>query len=81
MRASARRIGFVAGAFLFLAAGGPGIDLDGDGLYSLTELREEYPLLSEEAFALLDLNEDGSVSPEEFRTGLDLDMLPRFTEN
>lgn len=72
-----RSVVFLLSAFC-LAAGGPSMDRDGDGLYSLEELREEYPLLNEETFASLDLNDDGSVSPEEFRRGLDLDMLPRF---
>ena len=63
-----------------VSAGGPGIDRDGDGLYSFEELLEEYPTLAVDDFAELDRNEDGWVSPEEFRKGLDQDMLPRVAE-
>lgn len=71
---------FLALFLLFFAskaeAGGPGMDRDGDGLYSLEELREEYPTLTEAQFETLDANEDGWVSPEEFRKGLDMNLLP-----
>lgn len=52
------------------------IDLDGDGRYSLPELRMMYPTLGAEAFALLDADGDGVVSPGEFRQGQDEGLLP-----
>jgi hypothetical protein len=52
-------------------AGGSAIDSDGDGRYSLEELREFYPGLTEAAYALIDTNGDGYVSPAEFRRGQD----------
>ena len=52
------------------------IDSDGDGRYSLQELRAVYPRLSAAAYREIDVNDDGLVSPGEFRLGQDLGLLP-----
>ncbi|HEU00255.1 hypothetical protein LCGC14_1907440 [marine sediment metagenome] len=41
------------------------MDTDEDGLYSLTELRAEYPDLTDVDYAGLDTNSDGAVDGEE----------------
>jgi len=65
------------GSLPALAVGdGSVIDADGDGRYSLQELREIYPRLSDTAFAEIDVNDDGLVSPGEFRLGQDMGLLP-----
>ncbi len=53
------------------------IDTDGDGRYSLDELRVIYPTLSQSAYKRMDLNADGSVTPGEFRAGQDDGLLPK----
>ncbi len=58
------------------AAGGSDIDSDGDGLYSLAELRVFYPTLTADAYRRIDANGDGAVSPSEFRAGQDDGLLP-----
>lgn len=57
-------------------AGGGAIDNDGDGRYSLAELRVFYPTLSSDAYARMDMNGDGVISPGEFRQGQDEGLLP-----
>lgn len=61
------------------AAFADGIDRNGDGRYSLTELRAFYPTLSTRAFRAMDENGDGVVSPGEFRLGQDEGLLPETT--
>lgn len=42
------------------------VDVDGDGLVSLTEAQAVAADLTEEAFAAFDLNTDGGLDTEEF---------------
>ena len=65
----------------FPATARSGIDGNGDGLYSLEELRRIYPTLSALAFRRIDTNSDGLVSPGEFRRGQDEGLLPNAVEN
>jgi hypothetical protein len=73
----------VSAALLALAAAYPSastslvLDLDGDGFYSLEELRREYPALSTATFASMDTNGDSLVSPTEFRLAQDAQLLPQ----
>jgi hypothetical protein len=64
---------------LCLAAAGAdalsSMDADGDGRYSLAELRVHYPRLSLVTFDEIDVDNDGLVSPGEFRTGQDTGLL------
>lgn len=64
-------------ALLLAGAGETGtrIDTDGDGRYSLAELREFYPALSQVVFARIDADGDGRVSPGEFRAAQDDGLL------
>ena len=75
-----REAGFLTLAALALPiaafAAGQGIDQDGDGLYSQSELRAAYPTLTPALFALLDRDADGQVSPEEYHAGLQAKLLP-----
>lgn len=41
------------------------MDVDADGLYSLTEMRSEYPDMSEAEYAALDTNQDGALDAAE----------------
>lgn len=46
------------------------MDTDQDGLYSLAEMRTEYPDLSEAQYAELDTNKDEAVDPEELAAAI-----------
>jgi hypothetical protein len=50
-------------------------DTDGDGSYSLEELQVVYTDLSAEAFAALDSDANGLLSPEELQAALDAGTL------
>lgn len=79
MKRIVRAIGTAGLAMLVAGAGGTGtgwsIDTDGDGRYSLAELRAFYPGLSEPVFVRIDLDGDGRVSPAEFRAAQDDGLL------
>ncbi|MDC0738540.1 EF-hand domain-containing protein [Cognatishimia sp. SS12] len=52
-------------------------DTDGNGSFSLEELQVAYPALTEEIFAEIDTNEDGTISAEELTAAADADLLPK----
>ncbi len=41
------------------------MDVDADGLYSLAEMRTEYPDMSAADYAALDTNQDGALDADE----------------
>lgn len=66
MKKAAFVIAATVGALGFAAAAlAHEMDTDEDGLYSLTELRTEYPDLTDADYAGLDTNSDGAVDAEE----------------
>ncbi|MCX7889271.1 MAG: EF-hand domain-containing protein [Rhodobacteraceae bacterium] len=50
-------------------------DVDGNGSYSMEELKAAYPDLTEEIFKKVDTNADGSVSAEELKAAQDAGTL------
>jgi len=50
-------------------------DADGNGSYSMEELKVAYPDLTEEIFKKVDTNADGSVSAEELKAAQDAGTL------
>lgn len=44
-------------------------DANGDGVYSMDEVKAAYPDLTEELFGTLDLNGDGALDAEELAAG------------
>jgi len=52
------------------------IDLDGDGMYSLTEVQAVLPEMTEDDFMLLDASGDGLLDAEEIATGTEAGILP-----
>lgn len=70
----------VAAAYPASPRGPSEIDLDGDGRYSLEELRRIYPTLTSRAYGEMDVNSDGLVTPSEFRAGQDAGLLPVAAE-
>jgi len=44
------------------------MDADGDGNYTLEEIRSDFPDLTEEDYTLLDINGDGTVDAQEIET-------------
>lgn len=72
-----RPLGALALATFLAGAGesGSSIDTDGDGRYSLAELRAFYPALTEPVFRRIDMNGDGRISPGEFRAAQDDGLL------
>lgn len=70
------KIKLVLGAAAIGAAGVAGMalahemDTDQDGLYSLTEMRTEYPDLTEAEYAALDSNKDAAVDADELAAAI-----------
>lgn len=68
-----------AGVTVMALAGAGGsatrIDTDGDGRYSLAELRVFYPKLTAQDFSRIDTDGDGHISPGEFRAAQDDGLL------
>ncbi|MEL7212221.1 MAG: EF-hand domain-containing protein [Pseudomonadota bacterium] len=52
------------------------IDTDGDGVMSMEELQAAYPTLSEDLFAAMDANGDGTIDADEFKAAQDAAVLP-----
>ncbi len=46
------------------------MDIDQDGLYSLAEMRTEYPDLTEADYTALDINQDEAVDAEELSAAI-----------
>lgn len=53
-----------------------GLDTDGDGLASLTELQTKYPDITSESFAEIDTDADGFVNDEEMVAAVEAKLLP-----
>ncbi|WP_343082094.1 EF-hand domain-containing protein [Ostreiculturibacter nitratireducens] len=51
-------------------------DADGDGVYSMEEMLAAYPDLTEETFAAIDANADGSVDADELQAAVEAGTLP-----
>lgn len=51
------------------------MDTDQDGLYSLTEMRTEYPDLTEADYAALDTNQDEAVDADELAAAIESGVL------
>ena len=51
------------------------MDTDQDGLYSLTEMRTEYPDLTEADYAALDTNQDEAVDADELAAAIESGTL------
>lgn len=51
------------------------MDTDQDGLYSLTEMRTEYPDLTEADYAALDTNQDEAVDVDELAAAIENGIL------
>ena len=52
------------------------MDTDEDGLYALTEIRTEYPDLTEADYAALDTNKDEAVDADELAAAIADGRLP-----
>lgn len=50
-------------------------DTDGNGVYSMDELQAAYPSLTEEVFAQVDVNADGTVDADELSAAVDAGVL------
>ncbi|PPB81675.1 EF hand domain-containing protein [Albidovulum inexpectatum] len=51
-------------------------DTDGNGTYSIEELRAAYPDLTDEVFATVDANGDGQVDADELAAAQEAGVLP-----
>jgi hypothetical protein len=51
------------------------VDADGNGTWSMEELRASYPTLSEEVFAAMDTSADGQIDAAEYEASLGADLL------
>lgn len=52
------------------------LDSDGDGVLSFEELQAGYPDLTEEVFAAIDANGDGTADADELTAATDAGVLP-----
>ncbi len=50
-------------------------DIDGNGMWSLDELRLNYPSLTEETFAAMDTSADGQVDQAELDVAMGANLL------
>lgn len=50
-------------------------DSDGDGVFSMDELKAAYPDLTDDLFGVVDGNGDGMVDPDELAAALDAGLL------
>ena len=63
-------LGFGAGAAMAEVA-----DANGDGVYSMDEVKVAYPDLTEELFGQLDVDGDGALSADELAAGEEAGLL------
>ncbi|MDN5786928.1 EF-hand domain-containing protein [Pseudorhodobacter sp.] len=71
-------LGLVAGlaAVPALAQDAPAVaDTDGNGTWSMEELKVTYPNLTEETFAAMDTNADGQIDQAEYDAAMGADLL------
>lgn len=69
-------VGLTALTFAGLAIAATEIDTDGDGVYSMEELKAAYPDLSEDILSAVDTDTDGSVSEAELLAAIEAGVLP-----
>ena len=50
-------------------------DANGDGVYSMDEVKVAYPDLTEELFGQLDVDGDGALNPDELAAGEEAGLL------
>lgn len=50
-------------------------DTDGDGVYSMDEMRAGYPDVSDEVLVQIDVNEDGAIDEEELAAAIAVGLL------
>ena len=51
-------------------------DADGDGLYSMEELKVSYPDLTDEVFTEMDVDKSGDIDADELQAAREQDMIP-----
>jgi len=51
-------------------------DTDGNGTYSMEELKAAYPDLTEDVFNAVDANADGAVDADELKAAVEAGTLP-----
>lgn len=54
----------------------PNIDVDGDGVYSFTEMSTVYTEMTAEDFTLIDADGDGLLNMEEVGAAVEAQLLP-----
>jgi len=50
-------------------------DSDGDGVYSMEEMRVAYPDVADEVLAQIDVNEDGAIDEDELAAAIAVGVL------
>jgi hypothetical protein len=69
-------LGFAAGlATLPALAQEVPVDVDGNGAWSMEELKATYPNLSEETFAAMDTTADGQIDAAEYEAAMGANLL------
>ncbi|MFV0336107.1 MAG: EF-hand domain-containing protein [Tropicimonas sp.] len=67
--------GLLAASALTAQAQGMVEDTDGDGVYSMEELKAAYADLTDETFAAMDANGDGGVDADELAAAIEAGLV------
>ncbi|MDV7145515.1 EF-hand domain-containing protein [Tropicimonas sp. TH_r6] len=67
--------GLLVASSLSVSAQGMVEDTDGDGVFSMDELKAAYPDLTEDTFSVVDTNADGVIDAEELAVAIGAGVL------
>lgn len=72
-------LGFLANSAIAMGENAAEIDTNGDGLMTIDEVQAVFPEVSAEAFAEVDVNDDGALDDAEMVAGQEQGLIPATT--